>query len=510
MQSSLLFCWRLCGLAALLGVGSGCNVGPKYVRPGVATPQGFKESAPAAFRDLPPGTWQPARPADAALKGKWWTIFGEPELDALEDRLNIDNQTIAQFFQNLMAARAQVDEARAGYYPTVSTAPSFTRTTSGAASTAFGAATASGTAVAPGGLASSGGGGLTNSNFFTIPATASWAPDLWQRVRNTVRQFQAAAQVSAADLENERLTEQASLAEFYFELRGQDALVDLYERTVKADQQSLDYTRAQYETGIGTEESVAQAEVTLENAQATGVGLAINRALFEHAIATLIGKPASDFSLPVKVLTTPVPAIPVGIPSQLLQRRPDVAAAERTLAEANALIGVEKAAFYPSIDLTSTGGLASSALGSLFSAPSLFWSLGVSASETIFDGGLRRATVAQYNAQYKADVAAYRQTVLTAFQQVEDFVATLRILSQQIARQEVAVKSAQRNLDVSIASYETGITPYLDVTTAQALLLTDQQTLVTLRVNEMTAAVELVQALGGGWEAGGRDAAMLK
>jgi NodT family efflux transporter outer membrane factor (OMF) lipoprotein len=306
--------------------------------------------------------------------------------------------------------------------------------------------------------------------------------------------------VSAADLENERLTEQAALAEYYFELRGQDALQDLYNRTVEADRQSLELTRALLETGIDDQEAVAQAKVTLENAEAAGIGIAVNRALYEHAIATLIGKPASSFSMPVKNLETPVPAIPVGIPSQLLQRRPDIAAAERTMAEANALIGVEKAAYYPTLSLTGSGGLQSSAIGTLFSLPALFWSLGASASQIIFDAGLRNATVAQYTATYNADVAGYKQTVLTAFQQVEDYIATLRVLSRQIAKQDSAVQSAQQYLDIAMSRYQTGLDPYLDVITAQTTLLSDQQSLATLRVSEMTAAVQLIQALGGGWD----------
>jgi NodT family efflux transporter outer membrane factor (OMF) lipoprotein len=472
---------------ALLG---GCNVGPKYARPAVTMPAWFKEGVPAAYSGVPPGTWQPAQPQDAMLKGKWWEVFGEPELNGLEEQLDINNQNIALYFQNFMAARAQVGVARAGYYPTVSVNPGYTN--SGAGNTAATAAI--------GGGAGPGGSGPTVTNVFSLPIEASWAPDLWDRVRNTVRQYQYAAQVSAADLENERLTEQAALAMYYFQLRGQDSLQDVYDHTIVADKQALEYTRAQAQTGVGPEQAVAQAEVTLENAEATGIGIATNRALYEHAMAMLIGQPASGFAVPVRVLTTSVPAIPVGIPSQLLQRRPDIAAAERTLAQANALIGVEKAAYYPSLNLAATGGLQSSSLGTLFSLPALFWSLGVSASETIFDGGLRGSTVDQYTAMYRADVAAYRQTVLTAFQQVEDYVASLRILSQQIARQAVAVNSAQRYLDIAMAQYQTGLGPYLNVITAQTILLGDQQTLVTLRVSEMTAAVQLVQALGGGWD----------
>jgi NodT family efflux transporter outer membrane factor (OMF) lipoprotein len=484
---------RACAVASAVALLGACNVGPKYERPPVFSPAGFKEGAPAAYAELPPGTWRPARPEDATLKGRWWEIFHEPELDGLEQRLDIGNQTLGQYFQSYMAARAQVDQARAGYYPTVSVNPSYAHSAGGAV-----AASSAITGGAAGAPVSTGGA----TNLFSLPLEASWAPDLWDRVRNTVREFDYAAQVSAADLENMRLVEQATLATLYFELRGQDSLQDLYNHTIAAYKEALELTRAQAETGVGTEEAVAQAEVTLENAEATAIGIGTNRALYEHAIATLLGQPASSFALPVQVLETPAPAIPVGLPSQLLERRPDIAAAERTMAQANALVGVEMAAYYPSVNLSASGGLESSALGTLFSVPALFWSLGASVSETLFDAGLRDATVRQYKALYKADVYAYRQTVLTAFQQVEDYVATLRILSRQIDRQQVATKAAQRYLDLATDRFKTGLDPYLNVITAQTTLLGDQQTLVTLRVSEMTAAVQLIQALGGGWKTG--------
>jgi NodT family efflux transporter outer membrane factor (OMF) lipoprotein len=465
---------------------SGCNVGPKYVKPTAPAPPEFKESSPAAYNNNAPapGVWQPAQPQDAALKGKWWEVFNEPELNALEEQLDISNQNIAVSFQNFMAARAQVSEAKSQFYPTATTSPSYTRTK---------------TPAALRGAAASGASGVTSSAL-ALPFDVSWEPDLWGKIRNTVREFQYAAQVSAADLENERLTEQADLAEAYFELRGEDSLQDLFDKTVAADKKSLELTKSLYETGIDNDEDVAEAEVTLENAQETATGIAQNRAIFEHAIAMLIGKPASSFSMPVKGLMTPVPPIPVGVPSQLLERRPDIAGAERTMAEANAVIGIQKAAFYPTLSLTGSGGLESSAIGSLFSAPALFWSAGASASETIFDAGLRKATVAQFTAVYNSDVASYRQTVLGAFQQVEDFIATLRVTSAQIQQEDTAVQSAQRFVNIATSRYETGLDPYLDVITAQTTLLTDQQAQVTLRVNEMTAAVELVQALGGGWD----------
>ncbi len=478
-----------CAAACAAVLLSGCNVGPKYVKPSAPAPPEFKESSPAAYSNPPEGTtpdktWQPAQPQDATLKGKWWEIFNEPELNALEEQLDINNQNIAEYFQNFMAARAQVREAKSQFYPTATVDPAYDR---------------SKTPAALHGAAASGAAGVTSSEL-ALPFDVSWEPDLWGKIRNTVREAQYATQVSAADLENERLTEQADLAEYYFELRGQDALQDLYNKTVAADKKSLELTRSLYETGIDNDEAVAQAELTLQDAEATSTGIATNRAIYEHAIATLIGKPASSFSMPVKALTTPVPAIPVGVPSQLLERRPDIAGAERTMAEANALIGVEKAAYYPTLSLTGGGGLESSSITTLFSAPALFWSLGASAAETIFDAGLRKATVAQYTATYNADVATYRQTVLTAFQQTEDYIATLRVTSQQIQQEDTAVKSAQRYLDIATARYQTGLDPYLNVMTAQTTLLSNQQTQVTLRVNEMTAAVELVQALGGGWD----------
>ena len=484
---------------------SGCNVGPRYTAPVAPAAPAFKESAPAAYSSAPPGTWKPAEPQDAVLKGKWWEMFNEPELNALEDQLNINNQNIQQYFQNFMAARAQVSEARAGFFPTVTAVPAITKSGNGRSSSVAAGSTTTSTGATTG--TTTGTGGTTTvaltpaTTSITLPIDVSWEPDLWGRIRNTVREYQFAAQVSAADLENERLTEQADLAAYYFELRGQDALQDVYNREIAEDRQALELTRALYDTGIDNQIAVDQVEVTLENAQEAAAGVATNRAIYEHAIAMLIGQPASSFSLPVKNLMTPLPAIPVGLPSELLQRRPDIAAAERTMAEANALIGVEKAAYYPTLSLTGSGGLESSAIGKLFSIPALFWSLGAQATETIFDAGLRKATMAQYTAQYNADVAAYKQTVLTAFQQVEDYIATLRVTSEQIERQQLAINSSQQYVNHEMSRYQTGLDPYLSVLTAQLTLISNQQTEVALRVNEMTAAVELVQALGGGWNA---------
>lgn len=481
---------------------SACSVGPRYHRPAAPVPAAYKESAAAAYQSSDAGTWRPATPADAALKGAWWRIFDEPELDSLEQQLDINNQTIVQYFQNFMAARAQVAEARAGLFPTLSVDPAVTRSHEAGGSSGVVATTGASGASGAGGTTTGVTSGKGGSTFtvFSLPADVSWAPDLWGRIRNTVAEYRYAAQVSAADLQNERLTEQASLAEYYFELRGEDALQDIYNRTVSADQQSLDLTRGLFETGIDDAEDVAQAQVTLANAQANAVGVAATRAQYEHAIAMLIGKPASDFAMPVKDLATRIPPIPLGIPSALLQRRPDIAAAERTMAQANAEIGIATAAYYPSLTLSGSAGFESTTLSSLFSAPSFVWSLGASASETLFEGGLRHATVAQYRATYNADVAAYRQTVLTAFQQVEDGIAALRVYSHQLERQQAAVNAARQFLQIAMVRYQTGIDPYIDVMSAQTTLLSDQLTQISEQVNELTEAVQLVQALGGGWD----------
>jgi len=467
-------------LLALCGF-TGCNVGPKYLRPVVPSPPAFKELDTQQAGDG--STWKPAKPQDGALRGKWWEIYQEPELNALEDKLNVSNQNIAQSYANFMAARAQVQQARSNYYPTVGVGPSYSRNRSSQSQ----------------GSASSLSSANPNSNVFNLPFDVSWEPDLWGRVRNTVRQFSNAAQVSAADLENVKLTEQTNLAVFYFQLRGQDALEDLYQQTVEVDQKSLDLTHVLYKSGLDNDEAVAQAEIALESANAAATNAGIARAQYEHAIAILVGEPASTFSVPVKALTTQVPAIPVGVPSELLERRPDIAAAERTMAEANALIGVQKAAYYPTLSITGTAGFEASKFSKWMTSPSRYWSVGPTASETIFDGGLRKSTMAQYTALYDADVAGYQQTVLVAFQQTEDSLASLRLLTQQIEQQQETVASARRNFDVATARYTTGLDPYLNVFTAQSTLLANQQSVITLRVQQMTSSVQLIEALGGGW-----------
>jgi NodT family efflux transporter outer membrane factor (OMF) lipoprotein len=305
---------------------------------------------------------------------------------------------------------------------------------------------------------------------------------------------------AAADLENTRLTAQAELAVDYFQLRGQDALKQLLDSTVVAYEESLKLTKALYETGIDSDESVAQAETQLEATRAQDTNLGILRAQYEHAIAILVGQPASSFSIAVEPLKTPPPAIPFGVPSQLLERRPDVAATERLMAQANAQIGVARAAFYPTVTLSASGGFETTHGGSWFTWPSRFWSVGPAISELIYDGGLRRATVEQYRAQYDETVANYRQTVLTGFQQVEDNLATLRVLSKEIQEQDTAIQSAQRSLKLATDRYRLGIDPYLNVITAQTTLFGNQQTAVDLRILQIVASVQLIEAIGGGWD----------
>ncbi len=326
------------------------------------------------------------------------------------------------------------------------------------------------------------------------------SPIFGGRVRNTVAANASAAQASAADLENVRLTAQAEVAVDYFQLRGEDSLKDLLDSTVMDYQQSLDLTQALYDTGIDSDEAVAQAETQLEATQAQDTAVSILRAQFEHAIALLVGQPASTFSIPVAVLNPNPQAIPFGVPSQLLERRPDIAAAERLMAQANAQIGIARAAYYPTVTLNGAAGLASTAFTSWFTWPSRFWSVGPVVSETIFDGGLRRATNQQFQAAYNATTANYRETVLAAFQQIEDNLSSLRLLSTEIQQQATAVKSAQRNLAVANDRYRLGIDPYLNVITAQTTLLSNQQIAVNLYIQQMTATVQLIEALGGGWD----------
>ena len=468
----------LCGLL----FAAGCTVGPKYARPSVQTPAAYKELTAADLKVT--DGWKVAQPQDDVIRDKWWEIFNDTQLNALEEQVNVSNQNVAAAAANFLSARAIVKQARSHYFPTVGVGPGITNERQPVVGSF---------PVTP--------SAITSFTDYSLPFDASWQPDFWGRVRNTVRASAYAAQASAADLQNVRLTAQAEVAVDYYEIRTQDSLKQLFDATVVAYKDSLDLTQLQFNAGIASDEAVAQAETQLEATQAQDINLGILRAQLEHAIALLVGQSASSFSLPEAQLQPNPPAVPFGVPSQLLERRPDVAAAERLVAQANAQIGVAMAAYYPNVTLSAGAGLGSISASSLFTWPSRFWSVGPALAETIFDAGLRRGTVQQFQATYDQTVAAYRQTVLTAFQQVEDNLATLRILSQEVLRQDAAVAAAQRNLQVANDRYRAGIDPYLNVITAQTTLLSNQQTAVNLRRDQMTAGVQLIEALGGGWDA---------
>lgn len=460
----------LAGLAFL----GGCSFAPKYARPTVETPAVFKENSGTNM-------WEIAQPDDAAVRSNWWSFFNDAQLNSLEEQVTISNQNVAAAFANFLSARALVKEAQAQLFPSLVANPSVARTRS-----SLGGQTGSPSHN-------------PNTTDYSLPLDASWQLDLWGRIRNTIKASAAEAQASAADLENTRLTAQAELALDYFQLRGQDALEQLFDDTVSAYQQSYDLEKVLFKTGIASDQDVAQAETQLETAQAQDTNLGILRAQLEHAIAMLIGKPPADVSIPRAPLNANPPAIPSGIPSQLLERRPDIAAAERQMAAANAQIGVAIAAYYPDLTLSASYGFISPMLGSLVQAPNSLWSFGPSLTETVFDAGLRAAQVEAARAAYDETVATYRQTVLTGFQQVEDELAALHILEQQAVVEEQTVGDAKKAEKLVLNQYQAGTVPYSSVLTAQIATLTNQQAALTVRENRFIASVALIEALGGGW-----------
>jgi NodT family efflux transporter outer membrane factor (OMF) lipoprotein len=472
------------GSLALVALLSGCNIGPRYKAPAPpsVTAPNYKEST-VNFKDA--DGWKVANPQDAMLRGKWWEIFNEPELNALEEQVNTGNQNIKLSYNNFMQARALVAEARAQYWPTITLGPSWSRSR---ASSNTGSSNNNNNS-----------GGKTDS-LWSLPLDVAWTPDFWGKIRNEVRTEQYNAQASAADLELERLTEQAALAEYYFEVRGQDKLQLILDETVASDQRALDAAQGAYDAGTGDYISVVEAQATLKAAKSSDTNVGLLRAQYEHAIAVLTGKIATDFSIPVRGMIYAPPPIPTGVPSQLAERRPDVAGAERRLAAANATIGIGYGAFFPQVTISAAGGFTSSTFKHLFDWSSRVWSIGPTTSQIVFDGGLYRAQLHQYEAVYNSDLATYRQTVLTAFQQVEDALASTRVYSQQIIQQQDAVKSAQQFLDLEMQRYQSGVDPFVDVVTAQTTLQNDQVTLNSLEVSEMLSAVQLVEALGGGWD----------
>ena len=446
-----------------------CTVGPDYRRPASATSTHFKE-----LKD-----WKQAQPRDHELPGKWWEIFNDPDLNALEDQVNIANQSIAQAEAQYRQAQSLVQSATAAYFPTATGTATVNR---------FRAA--SGQNVAVQGV----------KYLFGVALSAAWEPDLWGSVRRQVESSEANSQASAATLQALRLSTQATLAQNYFLLRAIDAQTKLLNDTVKAFEKTLKITQNRYAAGIAAKSEIVQAEAQLESAQAQAINLGVQRAQFEHAIAMLIGKTPAELTISVAPLNTQLPPIPVSIPSQLLERRPDIAAAERQAAAANAQIGVAKAAYFPTLSLAATNGQQSHTLSDLLSAGARYWALGPAAfALPLFDGGARGAQMQQAIDAYDASVAAYRQTVLISFQEVEDNLAALRILEQEILVQNKAVESLRKAVLLSTNQYKAGTVSYLNVMIDQAAALANEKTAVDLQGQRLSAAVLLVKALGGGW-----------
>jgi NodT family efflux transporter outer membrane factor (OMF) lipoprotein len=460
-------------ISASLG---GCMVGPDYHRPPATLSANFKEL---------PG-WKLATPQDAAPKGQWWLVFDDSLLNQLESRVDVGNQTLKADEAAYHAAAALIDEARAGLFPTLAASPSVTRSSSGSGSVNSGS-----TGVSA--------GGSTTRTQYSLEATADWTIDVWGQVRRQVQSEVANAQASAATLANARLSEQALLATDYMELRSTDALQRVLNGTVSNDRHALDIARNQYEAGTSAQSDVITAQTQLEAAEASALNVGIARGQYEHAIAVLIGKPPAALSIGVVQSLPPVPDVPGVLPSALLERRPDIASAERSMKAENALIGVAVAAYYPAVDLTALFGYAGNPLGSLISSANRVWSLGASAGETIFEGGERSAAVRQARATYDESVATYRQTVLSALQQVEDALINDRILAQQDEVEKRTVRDATRAAQIALNEYQAGTQVYTTVITAQNTLLTAQQTLISVEEQRLTEAVALIEALGGGW-----------
>jgi NodT family efflux transporter outer membrane factor (OMF) lipoprotein len=464
--------WKCAGLVLGAIFASSCAVGPNYARPAIATPANYKEMGGAT----------PSQSFDDVIGKNWWKIFGDPELNELEQQVDISNQNIAQAEARFRRARALVQQTRAVYFPTVTIGVGVTRT-------------------APSATARP--GTARDSQTFTdhsLPVDVSWELDVWGRIRRSVESSEALAQASAADLDAAKLSARVELAQDYFELRSLDGQKQLLDNTVVAFEKSLQLTNNRYRNGIASRGDVLQAETQLKTTQAQAIDIGVQRAQLEHAIALLIGKAPADLTVSVAALTTTPPVIPIGVPAELLKRRPDVAATERTLAAANAQIGVAEAAYYPSVSLDSQGGFESASLSKWFSALGRFWSAGFSLSETLFDGGARKAQVEQAKAVYDADMAAYRQSVLTGFQEVEDNLAAQRILATEAQAQDEAVRAAQQSLAVTTNQYQAGIVSYLNVVVAQSTALTNERTAVDILGRRLNASVLLVKALGGGWK----------
>jgi NodT family efflux transporter outer membrane factor (OMF) lipoprotein len=452
---------------------AGCAVGPRYSRPAAPVPEAFKETPP---------NWRPAQPADEIQRGKWWEVFHDPQLNALEEQVNVSNQNLKAAQAQFLQARALVRFNRANYYPTVTAGLGITENRI-SSNRPVRAVTGTKTSYAD----------------ITLPVDVSYEADVWGRIRKSVEAAREDAQASAADVETVSLSLHAELAVDYFEARTFDAEQQLLNSTVTAFEQALQLTQNRYNGGVASGVDVAQAQTQLETTRAQAIDIQVQRAQFEHAIAVLVGQPASSFALPPVALATPPPTIPPGLPSELLERRPDIAASERRMAAANARIGVARAAYFPTIGLSGSGGFESTSITTLLSGPSGLLAAGVSATVTAFDGGRRRAINEQARAVYDQTVANYRETVLQAFQEVEDNLAALRILEREAQTQQAAVDAAERSLQLSNNRYKGGVVTYLEVLTAQSTALSNERVAVDILRRRMAASVLLVKALGGGW-----------
>ncbi|MGD0443897.1 MAG: efflux transporter outer membrane subunit [Edaphobacter sp.] len=468
------------GLASLLF--AGCMVGPKYVKPTAPTAPEFKESPPDSFKES--DSWKSAQPSDQTIRGKWWELFGDAQLNALEDQLTASNQNLKVAEDRLRQARAQIRFNRASLAPTISTAPSIASVRDSANQPYFPPTVAA-----------------NSTGNFTLPFDLSYEVDLWGRVRRTISASREEAQATAADLQTASLSLHAELAMDYFELRSADNQKQLLDDTVNAYTDALNLTQNRFEGGASPKSDVAQAKTQLDAAQVQDTDITITRAQFEHAIATLIGVPPAQFSIaPLPHAKLQIPVIPVGVPSGLLERRPDIAAGERRVAEANDQIGIARAAFFPTLTISATGGFEGTSAINWFTWPSRFWGVGPQLSQTLFDAGRRRATSEVANANYDGTVATYRQTTLTAFQEVEDNLAALRILEKEAQQQHDATASAQESLQLFTNRYEGGVDNYLQVITAQTTALTNERNDIDIQRRRMDASVLLVKAVGGGWD----------
>jgi NodT family efflux transporter outer membrane factor (OMF) lipoprotein len=485
---------RLATTFVAIAFTAGCMVGPNYHRPPIAgTP---------AFKEAPPAGWKEAEPNEGLVRGRWWEIYNDPQLNDLASKVELSNQNVIAAMARFREAVDQVQIARASLFPTVTALPSVL-VTKGSSLSSRGqlltSSTTSGTTTTGGTTTTTTTGPSVRVNY-AMPFDISYQADIWGNIRRSVTAAQDTAQASAADLENAKLTFQAQLAQMYFQLHGADADADLLRRNVAIFERSLQLTEERFNAGVSSGADVAQAKTQLETTRAQLIEVGVARAQFEHAIAVLMGDTPAMVSIPEKIINTPPPQIPLGLPSTLMERRPDVAATERAIAAANEQIGIAKAAYFPMLTLSGAGGFVSTSLATLFSTPSLFWSVGPQLAATLFDGGLRKGQVRLSQATYEAQVATYRQTVLTAFQQVEDQLSSLRILEQEQATEAEARKAAQDAVDIAMAQYTAGTADYLAVIVLQAALLTAERQEIDILTRRLTASVLLIEALGGGWD----------